>query len=166
MCRWNWWNLSLFDPSWSIIPSYPVITTPLLSRPRAPYCIDTTWSASTATWSNLAQLGPNPANSEGDVKVRPVIYPFLPVINWSFSITWCGLVLCLCGFLQLVPSERWHCWFQSRSWPSCALVLSSTRQNSMISSDIKWYQVIQAGKSWRARESMRIGGIWRFCTLR
>lgn len=159
--------VGLFDPSWSIIPSSPVMT-PLLSRPRAPYCIDTTWSASTATWPNLAQ----PRQQWrwcGDVKVRPVLYRFLPVINWSFSITWCGLVLCLCGFVQLVPSQALEVALLVPIAFLAILCLGSEfyQTEEHDSGDIKWYQVIQAGKNWRARESMRIGiGIWRFCTLR
>ena len=102
MCKMKLEPGSPIESNWSyllkhdVIPSYPVIR-PLFSRPRAPYCIDTTWSASTATW-------PNARNSEGMWK-SPVIYRFLSIIYQSFEsfgigVAWFWLQ-CLCGFVQL-----------------------------------------------------------------
>ena len=109
--------------------------------------------ASTPLGQLQQQLGPtwpNPANSEGDVKVRTVIYRFLPVINWSFRITWCGLVLCLCGFVQLVPSQAWEVALLVPIAFLAILRLGSefyqTEQHD--SSDIKWYQVISSDIRW------------------
>ena len=149
MCKMKLEPGSPIESNWSYllkhdaIPSYPVIR-PLFSRPRAPYCIDTTWSASTATWPTT------------DVKVTSHLSIFIDHIPVIWVIWyWCGLVLtsvldlCSCHF----KPERLHCWFQWHSWPSCALVLA--RQNSWQLASERIHANLAASTFWNV--------FWRQC---